>query len=124
MRQPVRSGQVVYAEGTDLIVLAPVNPGAQLIADGNIHVYSTLRGRAVAGAKGAGQGAPRKLTQLHSTKAWTSAKASTRRACDCGFAHLEELVHAERVDSQAICALHIGQGGEGADRITIQRCRR
>ena len=52
VRQPVRSGQVVYAEGTDLIVLAPVNPGAQLIADGNIHVYSTLRGRAVAGAKG------------------------------------------------------------------------
>jgi septum site-determining protein MinC len=52
VRQPVRSGQVVYAAGADLIVLAPVNPGAQLIADGNIHVYSTLRGRAVAGARG------------------------------------------------------------------------
>ena len=52
IRQPVRSGQVVYAERSDLVVLAPVNPGAQLIADGNIHVYSTLRGRAVAGAKG------------------------------------------------------------------------
>jgi septum site-determining protein MinC len=52
VREPVRSGQVVYAAGADLIVLAPVNPGAQLLADGNIHVYSTLRGRAVAGAHG------------------------------------------------------------------------
>ena len=52
IRQAVRSGQQIYAEKTDLIVLAPVNPGAQLIADGNIHVYAPLRGRAVAGAKG------------------------------------------------------------------------
>jgi septum site-determining protein MinC len=52
--QPVRSGQIVYAQHTDLIVLAPVNPGAQLLADGNIHVYGTLRGRAVAGVRGAG----------------------------------------------------------------------
>jgi septum site-determining protein MinC len=51
--QPVRSGQIVYAENTDLIVLAPVNPGAELLADGNIHVYSSLRGRALAGARGA-----------------------------------------------------------------------
>jgi septum site-determining protein MinC len=50
---PVRSGQIVYAEHSDLIVLAPVNPGAELLADGNIHVYSSLRGRAVAGARGA-----------------------------------------------------------------------
>lgn len=54
VRQPVRSGQLVYAEKNDLIVLAPVNPGAQIIADGNIHIYSTLRGRAVAGAQGYG----------------------------------------------------------------------
>lgn len=52
VRQPVRSGQVVYAVATDLIVLAPVNPGAQLMADGNIHVYAPLRGRAIAGARG------------------------------------------------------------------------
>ena len=52
IRQPVRSGQQVYAEKSDMIVLAPVNPGAQLIADGNIHIYAPLRGRAVAGAKG------------------------------------------------------------------------
>ncbi|MES1204629.1 MAG: septum site-determining protein MinC [Pseudomonadota bacterium] len=53
IRQPVRSGQIVYAEKGDLIVMAPVNPGAQVIADGNIHVYAALRGRAVAGVRGA-----------------------------------------------------------------------
>jgi septum site-determining protein MinC len=52
IEQTVRSGQIVYAQGTDLIVLASVNPGAQLLADGNIHVYAALRGRAVAGARG------------------------------------------------------------------------
>jgi len=51
--QPVRSGQVIYAEGRDLIVVAPVHSGAQLLADGNIHVYGALKGRAVAGAHGA-----------------------------------------------------------------------
>jgi len=48
----VRSGQIIYAQDRDLIVLAPVNPGAQLMADGHIHVYAPLRGRAVAGAHG------------------------------------------------------------------------
>ncbi len=52
IREPVRSGQVVYADGRDLIALAPVHPGAQLLADGNIHVYGPLKGRAVAGAQG------------------------------------------------------------------------
>ena len=50
--QPVRSGQVVYAQGSDLIVLGPVNPGGQVVADGHIHIYGPLRGRAVAGAQG------------------------------------------------------------------------
>lgn len=49
---PVRSGQQVYAENSDLIVLAPVSSGAELIADGCIHIYGALRGRAIAGAKG------------------------------------------------------------------------
>ncbi len=49
---PVRSGQQVYAQGGDLIVLAPVSPGAEILADGNIHVYAPLRGRALAGIKG------------------------------------------------------------------------
>jgi septum site-determining protein MinC len=50
IRMPVRSGQVIYAVGGDLVVLAAVSSGAELIADGNIHVYAPLRGRAYAGA--------------------------------------------------------------------------
>lgn len=50
--RPVRGGQQVYAAGGDLVVLSAVSPGAELIADGNIHVYGTLRGRVMAGAKG------------------------------------------------------------------------
>lgn len=49
---PVRSGQQVYAPGGDLIVLAAVSPGAEVLADGNIHIYGALRGRALAGVKG------------------------------------------------------------------------
>ena len=50
--QPVRSGTQIYARGTDLVVTAPVSPGAEIMADGNIHVYAALRGRALAGASG------------------------------------------------------------------------
>jgi septum site-determining protein MinC len=49
--QPVRSGQQVYSRG-DLIVLAGVSPGSELLADGHIHVYGPLRGRALAGLRG------------------------------------------------------------------------
>lgn len=49
---PVRAGQRIYARGADLIVTAIVNSGAELIADGSIHVYAPLRGRALAGASG------------------------------------------------------------------------
>ncbi|MDX1803374.1 MAG: septum site-determining protein MinC [Alcanivorax sp.] len=49
--QPVRSGQQVYSRG-DMIVLAQVSTGAELLAEGNIHVYSNLRGRALAGVRG------------------------------------------------------------------------
>ena len=52
LTSPVRGGQVVYAAGTDLVVMAAVNPGAQVIADGHIHVYGKLMGRALAGAHG------------------------------------------------------------------------
>ncbi|GEK53722.1 septum site-determining protein MinC [Pseudoalteromonas espejiana] len=48
----VRSGQQVYAKDRDLIVLGAVSHGAEVIADGNVHIYGTLRGRAIAGAKG------------------------------------------------------------------------
>jgi len=50
--KPLRSGQKVYARGGDLVVLAMVNPGAEVVADGNIHVYAPLRGKAIAGARG------------------------------------------------------------------------
>lgn len=52
LSQPVRSGQRVYAQGGDLIVLASVSTGAEILADGHIHVYGTLRGRALAGVQG------------------------------------------------------------------------
>jgi septum site-determining protein MinC len=50
--RPLRSGQQIYARNADLVVLAMVNPGAEVMADGNIHVYAPLRGRALAGANG------------------------------------------------------------------------
>ena len=50
--KPVRSGQKVYARSADLVVLAMVNQGAEVVADGNIHVYAPLRGKAMAGANG------------------------------------------------------------------------
>ncbi len=50
--RPVRSGQQIYARGGDLVVLGNVGAGAEVIADGSVHVYGSLRGRALAGARG------------------------------------------------------------------------
>ncbi len=52
INHPVRSGQQIYAADSDLIVLGTVSAGAEVIADGNIHIYGALRGRALAGVKG------------------------------------------------------------------------
>src|SRR5438132_849886 len=52
LSEQVRSGTLIYALGTDLVVTAPVSAGAEIMADGNIHVYAALRGRALAGAGG------------------------------------------------------------------------
>ena len=52
IEKPVRSGQKIYARGADLVIMAMVNRGAEVIADGNIHIYGALRGKAMAGAKG------------------------------------------------------------------------
>ena len=49
---PIRSGMQVYARGGDLVVVAPVSAGAELMADGHIHIYGPLRGRALAGVQG------------------------------------------------------------------------
>ncbi|MGF1724135.1 septum site-determining protein MinC [Photobacterium nomapromontoriensis] len=52
IRNPVRSGQQIYAKNCDLIIMNHVSAGAEIIADGCIHIYGTLRGRAIAGASG------------------------------------------------------------------------
>ncbi len=52
VRQTIRSGQQIYAPGGDLIVIGSVSAGAEILADGNIHVYGSLRGRALAGVRG------------------------------------------------------------------------
>lgn len=52
VRTPVRSGQQIYAKDADLVVLNHVSEGAEVIADGSIHIHGTLRGRAIAGASG------------------------------------------------------------------------
>ena len=52
VKQAIRSGRQLYAQNTDLIILGSVNPGAECMADGNIHIYGTLRGRALAGVNG------------------------------------------------------------------------
>ena len=52
VERPLRSGQQIYAHGTDLVLLGGVSPGAEVIADGSIHCYGPLRGRAIAGAQG------------------------------------------------------------------------
>lgn len=52
LTSPVRSGQQVVSKGGDLVITAAVSHGAELLADGNIHVYGALRGRALAGIAG------------------------------------------------------------------------
>ncbi len=51
-RGQIRSGQQIYAKEQNLVIIGSVSAGAEVIADGNIHVYGSLRGRAIAGAKG------------------------------------------------------------------------
>ena len=50
--QPIRSGKQVYAKGCDLIITSTVSHGAEVLSDGNIHIYGTLHGRALAGVQG------------------------------------------------------------------------
>ncbi|MEO8248403.1 MAG: septum site-determining protein MinC [Burkholderiales bacterium] len=52
IHKQVRSGQQIYAKGRDLVVLTTVNAGAEVIADGHVHIYGSLRGKAIAGARG------------------------------------------------------------------------
>lgn len=50
--EPVRSGQRIYAQDSDLVLLAPVSSGAEVVADGHVHAYTAIRGRVLAGVKG------------------------------------------------------------------------
>ncbi len=52
VNRPVRSGQRIYAPGGDLVILSHVSSGGEVMADGNLHIYGSLRGRAMAGVKG------------------------------------------------------------------------
>jgi len=52
VKQNIRSGQQIYAQGCDLVIIGAVGNGAEVISDGSIHIYGKLRGRAIAGAKG------------------------------------------------------------------------
>ncbi len=52
IQTPVRSGQQIYAKDSDLVILNHISAGAEVIADGSIHIHGTLRGRAIAGASG------------------------------------------------------------------------
>ena len=52
VQRPVRSGQQVYARDRDLVVIGDVSPGAEVLADGDVHIYGTLAGRAISGARG------------------------------------------------------------------------
>lgn len=52
VKQTIRSGRQIYAPGGDLIIIGSVSAGAEILADGNIHIYGTLRGRALAGVRG------------------------------------------------------------------------
>jgi septum site-determining protein MinC len=52
IRTPIRSGQHIYAKDADLVVTNSVSAGAELVSDGNVHIYGVMRGRVLAGAKG------------------------------------------------------------------------
>jgi septum site-determining protein MinC len=100
--QPVRSGTQIYARGGDLIVLSSVSPGAEIIADGHVHIYGTLRGRAIAGASG-----------------------DTEARIFVGKLEAELLcVAGHYLVSEAIPAEHIGQAVQvtlSDDRLTLSR---
>jgi septum site-determining protein MinC len=103
--QPIRSGQRIYAREGDLIILAAVNAGAEVMADGNIHIYAPLRGRALAGVKG---------------------NESARIFCHCMEAELIAIAGSYRVFEETVPkeiyqkAVQIRLCGEQLDIVPIQ----
>ncbi|MBL8485235.1 MAG: septum site-determining protein MinC [Rhodocyclaceae bacterium] len=105
--KPLRSGQQVYARGRDLVLLAMVSAGAEVIADGNIHVYAPLRGRALAGARG---------------------DATARILCTCFEAELVSIAGIYRSVDAALAGQHARQpvqvvlqtAADGQQKLEIQ----
>lgn len=104
--KPLRSGQQVYARGRDLVMLAMVNPGAEVIADGSIHVYAALRGKAIAGARG-----------LVSARIFAQAMEPELVSIAGVYRTRENPLPAEVLGKPACVLLQSGQQG---DRLLIQ----
>ncbi len=120
IREPVRSGQVIYADGRDLIVVAPVHPGAQLLADGNIHVYGPLKGRAVAGAHG-----------LRDAELFCLALEAELVGVDTGYLLSDDIPAALRagparifLTAEGTCAVAALSVGNGVAPAAVKRARR
>jgi len=104
--KPLRSGQQVYAKGRDLVVLSMVNPGAEVIADGSIHVYAALRGKAIAGARG-----------LSSARIFAQSMEPELISIAGVYRTSENPLPADVLGQPAQVQL---QSGEGGDRLLIQ----
>ncbi len=120
IREPVRSGQVIYAEGRDLIVVAPVHAGAQLLADGNIHVYGPLKGRAVAGAHG-----------LRDAELFCLALEAELVGVDTGYLLSDDIPAALRsgparifLTANGTCTVAALSVGKGVAPVAVSRARR
>ena len=99
--RPLRSGQQVYARGRDLVMLAAVNPGAEVIADGHIHVYAPLRGRAIAGACGD-----------HSARIFAQSMEAELIAIAGIYRTSETPLPPQVLAQPALVRLHVGEQGE------------
>jgi septum site-determining protein MinC len=105
--QPVRSGQRIYAQRRDLLVLAPTSRGAELIADGSIYAFGLLRGRALAGA-GGDKGARIVATRLDAELVAVAGVYRTLEAADI----------AELGDGAVTVALTFDE--EGSERLVLR----
>lgn len=104
VRQNLRSGQQIYAKDSDLIIMGAVSNGAEVIADGNIHIYGSLRGRAIAGASGRDDANIfcRKLqAELVSINGhyWTSDKLQAHWDKAARISFFEEKLHISNLDN-------------------------
>lgn len=102
---PVRSGQRIYARNSDLVITAQVSAGAEVIADGCIHVYGSLRGRAVAGA----QGDEAARIFCHDLQAELLAVAGRYKVADDIADNMRGKAVQVRLDGDKLCVEPIGQ---------------